>query len=254
MNPSLEIEALHVAFGRRSVLWDLSFQIPQGVLVAVLGPNGAGKSTLLKAVMGLIPRLSGKISILGKSLEEMRSQIAYVPQRETIDWDFPITAFEVALMGRFGKLGPFGRIRKADREAATHALERVGMSAFASRQISELSGGQQQRLFLARAFVQNPSVYFLDEPLKGVDLATEKVIMDLLKKERDQGKTVFVVHHDLPSVTEYFDWAILLNHRLIGVGPTREVFTKEMIGTAFGKGNALFEEAVSLFAKAQVGE
>lgn len=251
---ALEIEALHVGFGSRSALWDLSLEIPRGVLAAVIGPNGAGKSTLFKAIMGLVSPFSGRISILGRPFAKACSEIAYVPQRESIDWDFPITAFEVVLMGRFGRLGPFGRPRKADKEAALHALERVAMTGFAHRQIGELSGGQQQRLFLARALVQNPEIYFLDEPLKGVDLATEKTILDLLKKERDKGKTVLMIHHDLPAVAEYFDWAVLLNRRLIAAGPLEKTFTKALLTETFGRGNPLFEEALSLFAKANMGD
>ncbi len=243
MKQAFEVENLFVNYDRTAVLWDVSFSIPTGVLVGILGPNGAGKSTLLKTSLGLVRPLSGKIEFLGMPLNKARSKIAYVPQRESVDWDFPITVLEVALMGRYGRLGAFTRVRKADREAAKSALELVGMSEFADRQIGELSGGQQQRLFLARAIVQNPDLFLLDEPFAGIDLATEKTIIELLKKLRSLGKTVIVVHHDLPTVPEYFDWAMLLNTRLIACGPVSEVFNKENMHLTFGQGAALFEEA-----------
>lgn len=241
MDYAVEAEELNVNYGKVSILWDLCFQIPKGLLVGIIGPNGAGKSTLLKAALGLIKPLSGKISLCGK--------VAYVPQRESVDWDFPITAEEVVLMGRYGRLGLFGRPRQADRAAAAAALEQVGMSAFAHRQISELSGGQQQRLFIARALVQDADLFLLDEPFAGVDLATEKAIMALLRKQQEQGKTILIVHHDLPSVEEYFDWTLLLNTRLLGCGPVKEVFTRENLAQAFGKSQSLFDEAANLSAK-----
>jgi manganese/zinc/iron transport system ATP- binding protein len=245
MNYIVEAEGLNVNYGKASILWDVSFQIPQGVIVGIIGPNGAGKSTLLKTALGLIKPLSGRVSL--------SKNVAYVPQRESVDWDFPITAEEVVLMGRFGRLGLFGRPRKADREAAKAALEKVGMSAYANKQISELSGGQQQRLFLARALVQDADLFLLDEPFVGVDLVTEKAIMALLRNLKEQGKTILVVHHDLPSVEEYFDWTLLLNTRLLGCGPVKEVFTKENLARAFGKNHLLFDEAANLSAKSKSG-
>jgi manganese/zinc/iron transport system ATP- binding protein len=251
---SLEIEDLNVNYGKTPVLWDVSLRIPKGVLVGILGPNGAGKSTLLKSTLRLVTPISGKIDVLGESsASKIRQKIAYVPQRGSVDWDFPITAFEVVLMGRYGQLGLFRRPRKADREAALQALERVGMSTFADRQIGQLSGGQQQRLFMARALVQNAEVYFLDEPFAGVDLTTEKSMISLLKAEAKKGKTIFVVHHDLPTVEEYFDWAVLLNTRLVASGPVGQVFTKENISYTFGKHQTLFDEAARLTAKSVSG-
>jgi len=245
MNYALEAEELNINYGKTPILWDLTFQIPEGRLVGIIGPNGAGKSTLLKAALGLIKPLSGKISI--------KKQVAYVPQRESVDWDFPITAEEVVLMGRYGRLGLFGRLRLADREAAKVALEQVGMSAYADRQISQLSGGQQQRLFIARALVQNADIFLLDEPFVGVDLATEKAIMALLRRQKEAGKTILIVHHDLPSVEEYFDWALLLNTRLLACGPIKEVFTRDNLAKAFGKSQLLFDEAAELSAKSISG-
>jgi manganese/zinc/iron transport system ATP- binding protein len=253
LTTSISVESLFVNYDRTAVLWDVSFSVPTGVLLGVVGPNGAGKSTLLKASLNLVKPLSGKIDFFGEPLDSVRSKIAYVPQRESVDWDFPITVLEVVLMGRYGRLGPFTRLRKADREAAKSALDLVGMTEFEHRQIGELSGGQQQRLFLARAIVQNPDLFLLDEPFAGIDLATEKTIIELLKKLRSSGKTVIVVHHDLPTVHEYFDWALLLNTRLIACGPTQEVFNKENLQLTFGKGAALFEEAANLSAKSLSG-
>lgn len=243
---SLVVEDLNVNYGKTPVLWDVSFQIPKGVLVGIIGPNGAGKSTLLKTILKLIRPMSGRIDIFGQ-------KIAYVPQRGSVDWDFPITAYEVVLMGRYGRLGLFGRPRTADKEAALNALEMVGMSGFADRQIGQLSGGQQQRLFIARAIVQNVDLFLLDEPFAGVDLTTEKSMIELLKKQTEKGKTVFVVHHDLPTVEEYFDYCILLNTRLVTAGPVKQVFTKENLSLAFGKHQTLFDEAASLNAKSLGG-
>jgi manganese/zinc/iron transport system ATP- binding protein len=249
MEPIFCAEDLNVNYERTPVLWDVSFSVPKGKLVGIVGPNGAGKSTLLKAALGLVKPLSGKIEFFNQPLDFVRQKIAYVPQRASVDWDFPITALQVVLMGRYGRLGWFGRPRKADREAAAKALELVGMSAYADRQISQLSGGQQQRLFLARALVQNPDIFLLDEPFAGVDLTTEREIIELLKKQREEGKTIFIVHHDLPTVEAYFDWTILLNTRLIACGPTAEVFHAENLAKAFGRTPALFDEAASLSAK-----
>jgi manganese/zinc/iron transport system ATP- binding protein len=248
MTRALDVENLFVNYGRRAVLWDITLSLPPGILLGIVGPNGAGKSTFLKSILGLVPPLSGKIDFFGLPLSKARSKIAYVPQRESVDWDFPITALEVVLMGRSLK-----RLRKADREAALSALELVGMRAFADRQIGELSGGQQQRLFFARAIVQNPDIFLLDEPFSGIDLATEKVLVDLLKKLCKSGKTILVVHHDLPTVSEYFDWVMLLNTRLIACGPVASVFQKENLQKTFGKSPLLFEEAANLSAKSLSG-
>jgi manganese/zinc/iron transport system ATP- binding protein len=246
-------EELNVNYERTPVLWDVSFSIPKGLLVGIVGPNGAGKSSLLKAALGLVKPLSGKIEFLQQPISRVRQKIAYVPQRQSVDWDFPITALQVVLMGRYGKMGWFGRPRRADREAAKKALEVVGMASYADRQISELSGGQQQRLFLARAFVQNPDIFLMDEPFTGVDLTTEKEIIELLKKQKQEGKTIFIVHHDLPTVEEYFDWVMLLNTRLIAYGPTSEIFQAANLAKTFGKMPTVFDEAASLCAKKMSG-
>lgn len=250
---AIEVENLTVNYEKTPVLWDLSFALPAGILCGIAGPNGAGKSTLLKAAMGLVPSLSGNVLFLGQPLSKMRRKIAYVPQRESVDWDFPITAFDVVLMGRYNRLGIFGRPRSSDREAAERALELVGMQAYGRRQISQLSGGQQQRLFLARALVQDPDILLLDEPFSGIDLATEKEIYDLLLGLKEKGKTILIVFHDLPSAERYFDWLLLLNRRMIACGPVSEIYTQEHLSRAFGKTQPLFEEATVLSAKTLAG-
>lgn len=231
---ALEIHDLTVAFDRKPVLWNVDLKIPQGKLVGVIGPNGAGKSTLIKAVMGILPLSSGYAKLFDRDIDDVRSKISYVPQRESVDWDFPASVLDVVLMGRYANLGLFRRPRKADRDIAMDCLRKVGMEAFADRQISQLSGGQQQRTFLARALAQQADIYFMDEPFAGVDAATEKTIIGLLKNMTQSGKTVVVVHHDLHSVSQYFDWVIMLNTRLIACGPTKETFTQENLHETYG--------------------
>ncbi len=230
----IEIHDVTVAYDRKPVLWNIDLTIPQGSLVGILGPNGAGKSTLLNAIMGLLPLASGNVRIYNEPLELQRGRIAYVPQRESVDWDFPTHALDVVLMGRYGRLGLFRRPGKADRDIAMSCLEKVGMHGFAKRQISQLSGGQQQRVFIARALAQDADIYLMDEPLAGVDATTERAIIELLRELRAQGKTVVAVHHDLQTVTEYFDWLVLLNLRLIAAGATEDVFTTEKLAQTYG--------------------
>lgn len=232
--PALEVHDLTVAFDRKPVLWNIDLVIPQGKIVGIVGPNGAGKSTLIKAIMGILPLSSGYAKLFDLPLNDVRGRISYVPQRESVDWDFPASVMDVVLMGRYSKLGLFKRPRKADRDAALDCLRKVGMEAFANRQISQLSGGQQQRTFLARALAQQADVYFMDEPFAGVDAATEKTIITLLRTMAQSGKTVIVVHHDLQSVTNYFDWVIMLNTRLIASGPTQETFTQDNLQETYG--------------------
>lgn len=223
----IEVEDMTVAYGEKPVLWDIDLNVPKGVLMAIVGPNGAGKSTLIKAMLDLLKPISGKVLFDGKSYKEQRKKIAYVPQRGSVDWDFPTTVLDVVLMGRYGHIGWFKRIGKKDRELAEKALQKVEMIEFKDRQISELSGGQQQRVFLARALVQEADIYFMDEPFQGVDAKTEKNVIDILKELRKNGKTVIVVHHDLQTVTEYFDWVCLLNTKIMAFGATKEIFTQE---------------------------
>lgn len=236
----IEVEDMTVAYNVKPVLWDIDLKIPKGVLMAIIGPNGAGKSTLIKAMLDLIKPVSGNVSFNGKSYKEERKHIGYVPQSESVDWDFPASVLDVVLMGRYGKLGWFKRPKEEDRKKSLEALEKVGMGEFVDRQISELSGGQQQRVFLARALVQEADIYFMDEPFKGVDAKTEVAIMNILKDLKNQGKTVIVVHHDLQTVEHYFDWVTLLNTQLIVSGPVKEVYTEENLNKAYrSKGKIL---------------
>ena len=232
--PPLEVHNLTVAYHRRPVLWDIDCAIPAGSLVGVVGPNGAGKSTLLKSVMGLLPLASGEVRLFGQPFPAHRQRVGYVPQKESVDWDFPTHVLDVVLMGRYGKHRLFRRTNAADRAIAMQALEHMGMGGFANRQISQLSGGQQQRVFLARALAQESDLYLMDEPFAGVDATTEQAVIELLRELRRHGKTVVVVHHDLGSVRDFFDWVILLNLRLVACGPVREVFTEENLRTTYG--------------------
>jgi len=233
-NYPLKIDNLSVAYQKKPVLRDISFAIPEGKLIGIVGPNGAGKSTLIKAALGLIPRLSGDVSIYGKAYKEQRRLVGYVPQRESVDWDFPTNALDVVMMGRYGHLGWFKRPGSAEKRMAMECLAKVGMADFADRQISQLSGGQQQRIFLARALAQDAKLYFMDEPFVGVDAATEKAIITLLNELKTQGKTVLVVHHDLATVKEYFDWVMLMNVKLIAFGPVEQTFTTDRLQQTYG--------------------
>jgi manganese/zinc/iron transport system ATP- binding protein len=232
--PPLEVHNLTVAYHRRPVLWDIDFAIPAGALVGVVGPNGAGKSTLLKAAMGLLPATSGEVRLFGAPFPAHRQRVGYVPQRESVDWDFPASVADVVGMGRYGKRRLFQRPTAADRAVAARALEHMGMASFAKRQISQLSGGQQQRVFLARALAQEADLYLMDEPFAGVDASTEQAVIELLRELRRQGRTVVVVHHDLGSVRDYFDWVVMLNLRLVAAGPVSEVFTAEHLRHTYG--------------------
>lgn len=237
----LSIQNMTVAYHKKPVLEQVSLTIPEGKLIGIVGPNGAGKSTLIKAALGLIPSLSGEVKIYGKPYKEQRHLVGYVPQRESVDWDFPTNALDVVTMGRYGHLGWFRRPGNKEKQIAMSCLEKVGMADFADRQISQLSGGQQQRIFLARALAQDASLYFMDEPFVGVDAATEKAIITLLGELKKQGKTVLVVHHDLSTVKEYFDWVILLNVGLVDIGPTNEVFTKDKLQQTYGGKLAIWD-------------
>jgi len=234
----LKADQLCVHYDKHPVLWDISLEIPKNQMVAIIGPNGAGKSTFVKAALNLVEPFSGSIDFLGNECS-----IAYVPQKESIDWSFPICAFEVVLMGSYGKLGYFKKPKEKDKSDAMKMLDVVGMRGLAGKQINQLSGGQKQRLFIARALMQNPDIIFLDEPFAGIDMATEKLIIDVLKKLKEQNKTIFIVHHDLRTLKRYFDWLILLNTYLVGSGPIDEVLTEENIEKTFGNSLSLFEEA-----------
>ncbi len=230
----IQIHDMTIAYHRKPVLWDVDLDVPEGQLVGIIGPNGAGKSTMITAIMDLLPKASGWVRIYGKPYERMRRSVGYVPQRESVDWDFPISALEVVTMGRYGRLGWMRRPRREDRRAAEEALDKVGMGDFAGRQISQLSGGQQQRVFLARALAQDTRIYLMDEPFAGVDATTEQAIIDILMELRALGRTILCVHHDLQTVTRYFDWVIMLNMRVVASGPTAEVFSEENLHKTYG--------------------
>ncbi len=231
---ALAVDDLTVAYNEKPAIWDIDLAVPEGVLMGVVGPNGAGKSTLIKAVLNLIPRAAGAVSFYGKPYERARSLVGYVPQRGSVDWDFPTSVLDVVTMGLYGKLGWFRRPGKRERELALHALDQVGLVDFADRQISQLSGGQQQRTFLARALVQDAQIYFMDEPFAAVDAVTENAIVGILQALNKRGKTVLVVHHDLQTVAQYFDWVTLLNVEVIASGLTSEVFTPENLRRTYG--------------------
>nr|VFJ73510.1 MAG: manganese/zinc/iron transport system ATP- binding protein [Candidatus Kentron sp. FW] len=241
----LAVDDLTVAYHRKPVLWDIDIEIPEGRLVGIIGPNGAGKSTFIKACLDLVPRASGRVLIYGKPYRARRHLVGYVPQRESVDWDFPISALDVVAMGTYGRIGWFRPVRGEHRDAAYDALERVEIAHLADRQIGQLSGGQQQRVFLARALVQRARIYFMDEPFAAVDAATERAIVALLRELREQGKTCLVVHHDLATVTRYFDWVVLLNMRIVKAGPTKEVFSPENLRDTYGGRLALMAEAMN---------
>ena len=239
---SVDVHNITVSYSGAPVLWDVDFELPNGILAGIIGPNGSGKTTLLKTIMGIIKPVSGNVKIFDSNINKVRGKIAYVPQRETVDWEFPISVMEVVLMGRYSGKNIFQRTTKVDKEIAREALESVGMLEFKNRQISELSGGQQQRVFIARALTQKADLYFMDEPFAGVDMATEKTILQILLRLKDEGKTVLIVHHDLRTVREYFDYTILLNTRLVAAGNTPEVLTEKNLNDAYGARLTLLEE------------
>jgi manganese/zinc/iron transport system ATP- binding protein len=240
---ALFVDGLTVHYDGVPALWDISLDVPRGKFVGILGPNGAGKSTFMKALLGLEKKVSGTLLFSGKKLDQMKGKIAYIPQKETIDFNFPMTVKELVLMGRYPKLGLFKRVQKQDIEAACSMLERVGLQEFQKRQIGELSGGQQQRLFLARALLQDAEYYFLDEALSGVDHASEEIIITILKEMQQKGKTIFMVHHDLNTVESYFDWLLFLNIRLIASGELKNVFTPRIMQETYGKSFQIYSEA-----------
>ena len=225
---AIEIKNLTVAYGENIALEDLNLDIEIGSLMALVGPNGAGKSTLIKTILKFLKQITGEIKINAKTL-------AYVPQRNSVDWDFPTTLFDVVEMGCYGRVGLFKRVSKEEKQKALKAIEQVGMLEFKDRQISELSGGQQQRAFIARALVQEADIYLMDEPFQGVDSTTEKSIVEILKQLKAEGKTIIVVHHDLQTVPAYFESVALINKAVIVSGKVSEVFTQENIDVTYRK-------------------
>lgn len=231
---ALEVHNISASYNRKPVLWDIDFRLETGQLVGIVGPNGSGKTTLLRSIMGLMDVDSGYVRLFGSSLSSVRQRISYVPQRESVDWQFPVSVREVVEMGRFRPKNLMKRLRSADHDFVDRALEKVGMLEYAQRQIGQLSGGQQQRVFLARALAQNADLYLMDEPFVGVDAATEDAILKVMTELREEGKTVVIVHHDLQTAYQYFDAMILLNTRLVAYGPKEVVFTHENLQEAYG--------------------
>ncbi len=234
MQTALEVHNLTVSYNRRPVLWDIDFSLPEGQLIGIIGPNGSGKTTLLKSIMGLVPPASGYVRLFEQPLEEVRTRISYVPQRESVDWDFPTTVIDVVRMGRYRRGNLLRRLSRQDKTIAANALKKVGMEAFADRQIAQLSGGQQQRVFIARSLAQQADLYLMDEPFAGVDAASEEAILQLLATMKKEGKTVIIVHHDLQTASQFFDWIVLLNTRLVAAGPVSEVLTTTNLQEAYG--------------------
>lgn len=252
--PILDVHDMTVAYHQRPVLWDVDLTIERPQLVGIIGPNGAGKSTFIKAVLGLVPIAAGDVRVFGDAPSRQRRRIGYVPQRESVDWDFPVSVLDVVLMGTYGRLGWFRRPGASEVAWARECLAEVGMADLASRQIGQLSGGQQQRAFLARALAQQADVYFMDEPMAGVDAATERVVFELLRRLRQQGKTVFVVHHDLRTVPEYFEYVVMLNLRLTAAGPIGEAFTPENLNRTYGGRLTLLDAAADAMLRKQRSE
>jgi len=248
----LTIQNLSVSYNQKPVLWDICLDLPKGHIIGIIGPNGAGKSTLLKAIMQLIDIDSGNIQLFGKSLNEVRKRISYVPQRNTVDWDFPASVFDVVLMGRYAHIGLFKRPSHYDKEIAMKAIKQVGMDEFTKRQIGQLSGGQQQRVFLARALAQEADLYLMDEPFVGVDVTTEKAIVHLLKEITGAQKSIIVVHHDLQTASQYFDWAVLLNMHVIGAGPIKDILTPELLQAAYGGRLKILTQVTDLLEKSDL--
>lgn len=238
----LAVHGLTVGYGNKPVLWGIDYRAPARSLVAIVGPNGAGKSTLIKAVLGLLPAAAGAAQFWDRPLSAVRRRVGYVPQRGSVDWDFPVSVEEVVTMGRYGMLGWLRPVARRHREAALACLDQVGMADFAKRQISQLSGGQQQRVFLARALAQEADLYFMDEPFAGIDAATETALVEVLRRLRAEGRTVVVVHHDLSTVPDYFDDVLLLNGRVVAAGPVREAFTLDNLQRTYGGRLSLLDE------------
>ena len=250
----LSIHDMTVAYHRKPVLWDVDLDVPEGQLACIIGPNGASKSTLLKACLDLVPRISGEVQFWGESISRQRGRVAYVPQRESVDWDFPVNALDVVAMGTYRRLGWCRPVGRRQRSAAMEALERVDLADLAGRQISQLSGGQQQRVFLARALVQDADLYLMDEPFASVDASTEQAILSALRELRSQGRTVICVHHDLQTVQESFDWVVMLNMRVVAAGSIEDTFTIENLRRTYGGRLTLLDQAAMALGRAHRGE
>jgi manganese/zinc/iron transport system ATP- binding protein len=242
----IKVQNLTISYAKKPAIRGIDLAIPKGKIIGIVGPNGAGKSTLLKGMLGLLPADNGMVLINDKPVKESLSKISYIPQKESFDWDFPVVVYDVVMMGRYPHLKTFQRPGSRDKQIVINSLKKVEMEKYSNRQIRFLSGGQQQRIFLARALAQEAEILFLDEPFVGVDAATESAIFSLMKKLKDDGKTILVVHHDLGKVTDYFDYVVLINQRLIGFGPTEEIFTSEMLNKTYGGRLTILQKSVEL--------
>lgn len=238
----LVTEHLSASYGKNPVIFDINLKIPKAKIVGIVGPNGAGKSTLIKAIMGLVPKYSGNIFIFGQSFKKALRRIGYMPQRENIDWNFPVSVYDVVMMGRYQHLGLLKKPSPKDKALVYDCIDKMGLTPFKDRQIADLSGGQQQRVFLARALAQESELYFMDEPFSGIDVRTEQAIMHVLYTLRDQGKTLMVIHHDLARVRDHFDCLVLINHQVIATGPTKDIFTIENLEKTYGGNLHIFRE------------
>ncbi|MBT5739448.1 MAG: metal ABC transporter ATP-binding protein [Planctomycetes bacterium] len=252
-SPAIEIHDLTVSYREKPVLWDIDATIPEGSLCAIVGPNGAGKSTLLSAILGTIHPASGWLKIFDQEVGKSQELIGFVPQRESVDWDFPVDVLDVVLMGTYSKLGWFRRPGKAQRDWAMECLEQVGMADLKKRQVGELSGGQQQRVFIARSLAQDARLILMDEPFAGVDAATEEAIRLVLLDLKKKGRTVVLVHHDLQTIENFFDHVLLLNLRLVAAGPTAEIFTGENLLRTYGGRLTLLDEAAEAVRRIRTG-
>jgi len=247
--PALELHNLTVMYDSKPVLWNVDYEVPSKKLVGIVGPNGSGKTTMLKSIMGLLSPSSGYVKIFDQDLAQVRDRVAYVPQRGSVDWDFPINVFDTVLMGRFKRNRLFQRSSREDKEIAMECLKKVQMEKFVKRQISQLSGGQQQRVFIARALAQQADLYLMDEPFAGVDAATESAILDILQDMQAAGKTIIVVHHDLQTVAQYFNWLVMLNTRLIASGPVEQVFVPDILEQTYGGNMSILSQVMELVHK-----
>jgi manganese/zinc/iron transport system ATP- binding protein len=249
--PIIEIKNLTVSYHRKPAVRSVNLKLKERGIIGIIGPNGAGKSTLLKAILNLVPIEHGSVSVFGESIDKVRHKISYVPQKEIIDWDFPVTVYDVVMMGRYAHLGVIQRPRNRDREIVDSAIDKIGMSDYRNRQIGNLSGGQQQRVFLARALAQESDILLLDEPFVGVDAATEQAIIELMYTLNKEGKMVIVVNHDLGKVQEYFQYLIMINQWLIAYGPTREVFTPDLLSRTYGGRLTILQKTEQWFGDAK---
>lgn len=234
---AIDIKHLNVSYYDHLVLNDINLNIPKGVMCAISGPNGAGKTTLVKSILNFIPHLTGSIKINGKDLKKEIDNISYVPQKESVNWQFPTTVSDVVLMGTYRELGWFKRPGKTQKDKANQAMKQLGILDLANKEIASLSGGQQQRVFLARMLCQDADIIFLDEPLVGIDKKSEQIIMNILNQLKEEGKTIIVVHHDLSTIEKYFDYLVLVNHKIVSSGYVKDIFTPDNINQAYGEFN-----------------